>query len=66
MSPELAPVTATSDEERSVLAGQLDHQINTVQTSSLGRLFDAVSATIGLCQTISYEGQAAILLEARR
>jgi hydrogenase maturation protein HypF len=63
-SPDLAPVAATTDEERSVLAGQLKHQINTPQTSSLGRLFDAVSALAGICQTICYEGQAAILLEA--
>ncbi|GAV25080.1 carbamoyltransferase HypF [Carboxydothermus islandicus] len=32
-------------------------------TSSVGRLFDGISALLGLKATISYEGQAAILLE---
>lgn len=33
------------------------------RTSSCGRLFDAVSALLGLCHVTSYEGQAAVLLQ---
>ena len=41
----------------------LSRRIQTVQTSSCGRLFDAVAAMLGLGSEITFEGQAAIALE---
>lgn len=46
-----------------LLDRMLTRNIQTVETSSCGRLFDAVSSILGLRHETTYEGQAAIELE---
>jgi hydrogenase maturation protein HypF len=46
-----------------VVSRLIERQVSTVQTSSCGRLFDAVAALIGLRREVNFEGQAAIELE---
>ena len=64
-SEDLPPVKAASKEEQRVVSRQLEIGLNSPQTSSIGRLFDAVSSLIGLRQEVSYEAQAAIELESQ-
>jgi hydrogenase maturation protein HypF len=49
--------------ELDVIKSQVEKGINAPLTSSMGRLFDAVSAIIGIRGIIQYEAQAAIELE---
>jgi len=60
----LSPVVFHTKIERESLKNQLKKHINTPLTSSMGRLFDSVSALIGVRETTTYEAQAAIELEA--
>lgn len=60
---DLAPVAAFTPAERRALSTMLEHGLNAPVTTSAGRLFDAVAALIGLRQTTSHEGQAAMELE---
>jgi len=56
-------VAACSATERQVLARQLDTGFQCAPTSSMGRLFDAMSSLAGVCHRIEYEAEAAMRFE---
>ena len=61
---DLALVRAASSVERATLCKQIEANLNTFPTSSMGRLFDAVASICDVRQHVNYEGQAAIEFEA--
>jgi hydrogenase maturation protein HypF len=50
--------------KQQIILEQIDKGINTVETSSLGRVFDAVAATLGLGGYNHFEAQLPMALEA--
>ncbi|MET9962328.1 carbamoyltransferase HypF [Streptomyces sp. NPDC006326] len=63
-SPDLPCVAACPPLERGVLRRQLERNLHCAPTSSMGRLFDAVSSLAGVCHLAGYEAQAAVELES--
>lgn len=55
---------ADQEQETELMTKMIEGGINTPFTSSIGRLFDAASALLGICNEPRYEGEGAILLEA--
>ena len=69
LAPEQAPAfveafAGVAPTELTVAQRQVDRRLNAPLASSMGRLFDAASAVLGLRRMVSYEGQAAMELEA--
>ena len=63
--PDLPAVRACPPAERDLLARQFGSGAGCVPTSSMGRLFDAVSSLAGVRHTVEYEAEAAIVLEGQ-
>lgn len=60
---DLPLLQSISEKHRQTVSTMLKRRINISQTSSCGRLFDAVASLIGIRQEVTFEGQAAIELE---
>ncbi|MCK6475712.1 MAG: carbamoyltransferase HypF [Phycisphaerales bacterium] len=61
---DIAAVRAATLQELEILEGQLNAGINTPDSSSMGRLFDAFASLLGICHRADHEGQAPCLLES--
>jgi hydrogenase maturation protein HypF len=57
------PFINQNKDKTKIILKMIDNRINTVMTSSAGRLFDAVSSIINGIDTVTFEGEAAIKLE---
>ena len=63
--PGAARLLDSLDEQtRRVTATMIERGINSPRTSSMGRLFDAAAAILGICDKATYEGEPAKELEA--
>ena len=60
---EIASFRTVPAAQLKLVSAMLSRGIQTVQTSSCGRLFDAVAAILGMGPEVTFEGQAAIALE---
>jgi hydrogenase maturation protein HypF len=63
LNHDLPVMKEIADMEIEVIKRQIERKINSPLSSSMGRLFDAVSALLGIRGEIDYEGQAAVELE---
>jgi hydrogenase maturation protein HypF len=61
--PHVSPLLRDLGGQNPRVQTMLERGINLIPTTSVGRLFDAVSSITGLAQQNRFEGQAAMLLE---
>jgi hydrogenase maturation protein HypF len=63
LASELLP--SLNEQETKIIAQQIERGLNCPLTSSMGRLFDAVSALTGICDYNSYHARAPMEMQAR-
>ena len=65
-APEVVEALSLTDEtQRALISKMAEKGLNSVKSTSAGRLFDAVSAVLGVRSTSSFEGEAAVTLQFR-
>ncbi|MCL2403405.1 MAG: carbamoyltransferase HypF [Coriobacteriia bacterium] len=63
--PAVASIERRLEEhEGATVLAMAEKGLNTPMTTSMGRLFDAVAALLGICDDASFEGSPAMMLEA--
>ncbi len=60
---QLMHLLGAKEKQIELVDAMMGRRIQTVETSSCGRLFDAVAALLGIASEVTFEGQAAIALE---
>ena len=60
---EMMQAYEQDDGRRQMICAALANHINTIDSSSMGRLFDAAACIVGIRRKNSYEGECAIALE---
>ncbi len=61
---DIPSINKLAEQRREVFSKMAIKKINAPTTSSMGRLFDGISALMDICTKVEYEGQAAIEMEA--
>ena len=60
---DLTTIKSFSPSELNTYFTAWEKSLGTVESSSIGRLFDAVASLLGICQVMSYEGESGMMME---
>ncbi len=62
---EILKLNLFKEKDTELLLNAFKNNFNVVQTTSTGRIIDAASALLGICQKRTYDGRPAMMLESR-